>query len=125
MNQIQTPIFQVTHEAMRKLCYLAENRDKQSTDLVKVRVALRGGGCSGFTVEMDYTIFPSDELFDLELGPYEGFGRPVLFVVDVKSAGYLQGATLDWDTSTLLGQGFKWTLPKSTGGCGCGTSFAF
>ena len=52
----------------------------------RVRVALRGGGCSGYTVTMDFTTLPADEEFDLTLS-VEG----VEFIVDEKSAFFLQG----------------------------------
>lgn len=94
--------------------------------IVRIRVGLKGGGCAGYSIVMDYTNLPADEEFDLVLDPIAGYGvQGIQFIVDVKSATYLQGATLDWDTSSLLAQGFKWDLPNSTGGCGCGVSFAF
>jgi len=127
---IDTPIFKVSHEALRKIGSNATNQHGRcainNDGIVRIRVGLKGGGCSGFTITMDYTKYPADEELDLEFDPISGYGvKGIQFVVDVKSATYLQDAILDWDTSSLLAQGFKWTLPKATGGCGCGTSFSF
>tara|TARA_S200002703_G_scaffold128763_3_gene115597 strand:+ start:276 stop:659 length:384 start_codon:yes stop_codon:yes gene_type:complete len=123
---VDTPIFKVSREALKKICGAAENNAVVAKlGIARIRVGLRGGGCSGYSVHMDYTNHPADEEMDLEFDPIEGYGRPVVFIVDVKSAALLKDAVLEWDNSSLLAQGFKWTLPKSTGGCGCGTSFSF
>jgi len=85
----------------------------------KVRVYMQGGGCSGFTVKMDFTHYVPDEEFDtvVELDGVE-------FIVDAKSALLINGANLDFG-GDLLDRGFKWEFPSSTGGCGCGVSFSF
>lgn len=129
-NLVETPIFKVSREALRKIGYVAANQHGRAAinedGIVRIRVGMRGGGCSGFTIYMDYTNLPADEEFDLELDPIAGYGvAGIQFIVDAKSASYLQDATLSWDTSSLLAQGFCWSLPKSSGGCGCGTSFSF
>jgi iron-sulfur cluster assembly protein len=49
-------------------------------------------------------------------------GTSVRVVVDPKSLIYLAGTVLDWEQS-LLRQGFKFSNPNATGGCGCGSSF--
>ena len=84
-----------------------------------IRIAMHGGGCNGFTVDMSYTNHPSDEDHD------ECFTLDdIEFIVDHKSAIFLKGASLDFGGG-LLQRGFKWAFPKSTGGCGCGVSFTF
>lgn len=84
-----------------------------------VRVAMKGGGCSGFTVEMFFTNYPPDEEFDI-VSHQDGID----FIIDEKSATYLNGAKLDHGGG-LLDRGFKWEFPDATGGCGCGVSFSF
>jgi len=91
----------------------------QASQLPKVRLACRGGGCAGYTIHMDLTSNPPDPEMDLL---YENQG--VTFVVDYKSATFFDGATLDFG-GTMLDRGFKWTFPQARGGCGCGTSFTF
>ena len=108
-------MIEVTTEAIAELKRIASDEDKDT----RVRVAMHGGGCSGFTVDMAFTKFSPDEEFDIvfELDGVE-------FLVDKKSALYLQGAKLDFGGG-LLDRGFKWDFPQATGGCGCGTSFSF
>lgn len=86
---------------------------------LRVRVAMRGGGCSGFTVDMFFTGHPADEEFD-RVTHQDGID----FVIDEKSAMLLNGAKLDYGGG-LLDKGFKWEFPNATGGCGCGLSFSF
>jgi len=88
------------------------------TSLLRIRVAMKGGGCSGQTIHMDFTDQDPDE-FDLVY-----VQDAIEFIVDKKSALFVHGATLDFGGG-LLDRGFKWSLPTSTGGCGCGTSFSF
>ena len=84
-----------------------------------VRFAMLGGGCSGYKVNMSFTKWPADLEFDIVF-TQDGME----FLVDTKSAILLEGATLDHGGG-LLDRGFKWEFPKSSGGCGCGTSFSF
>ncbi len=85
----------------------------------KVRVYMQGGGCSGYTVKMDFTHYPPDEEFDT-IVEQDGVG----FIVDAKSAMLINSASLDF-AGELLDRGFHWSFPNSTGGCGCGVSFSF
>jgi len=110
-----TDIIEVTLAALTELKRIASEGNKQP----QVRVALKGGGCSGYTVTMDFTKWPPDDDFD-HIQVTEGFK----FFVDGQSILFLRGATLDY-RGGLLDQGFKWDFPNATGGCGCGTSFSF
>lgn len=88
-----------------------------ATDLA-LRVAVRPGGCSGFSYEMyfDGDIAADDE--QASFGPTE-----VKVVVDPASAQLLQGATLDYKNG-LDQSGFAITNPNATRTCGCGSSFS-
>lgn len=108
-------IFTATSVALSELERIA---DREQKDL-KVRVACRGGGCSGIMIDMYFTKFPPDDEFDIVF-----MQGNVEFLVDKKSALFLQGAQLDYGGG-LLDRGFRWNLPNSTGGCGCGLSFSF
>jgi iron-sulfur cluster assembly protein/iron-sulfur cluster insertion protein len=82
-----------------------------------LRVAVRPGGCSGFSYEM---FFDGDIATDDEQATYlDG----VKVVVDPASAQLLQGATLDYKNS-LNESGFAITNPNATRTCGCGQSFS-
>ena len=81
-----------------------------------LRVAVRPGGCSGFSYEMffDADVASDDETAD--------FGA-VKVVVDPSSSQLLMGATLDYKDG-LLGAGFSIDNPTATRTCGCGQSFS-
>ena len=81
-----------------------------------LRVAVRPGGCSGFSYEM---FFDTDVAADDNLSDFEG----VRVVVDASSAELLQGATLDYKDG-LQGAGFAINNPNATRSCGCGKSFS-
>ena len=82
-----------------------------------LRVAVRPGGCSGFSYEMffDGDIAPDDE--------QATFGEAVKVVVDPASAQLLLGATLDYKDG-LDQSGFSITNPNASRTCGCGQSFS-
>lgn len=109
------PLIDIAEAASLELKRIAISEEKP----MRVRVSMHGGGCSGYTVDMSFTKFPADELLD---ETFEDNG--IAFVVDKKSATLIAGAKLDFGGG-LLDRGFKWTFPKATGGCGCGTSFSF
>ena len=81
-----------------------------------LRVAVRPGGCSGFSYEM---FFDGDIASDDEKAT---FGQ-VQVVVDSASAQLLEGATLDYKDG-LNQAGFAITNPNATRSCGCGQSFS-
>lgn len=87
-----------------------------ATDLA-LRVAVRPGGCSGFSYEM---FFDGDVAADDELAT---FGEAVRVIVDPASAQLLEGATLDYKDG-LDQSGFAITNPNASRTCGCGQSFS-
>ena len=81
-----------------------------------LRVAVRGGGCSGFEYALDFEKEPRDNDHVLD---YDG----LKVYVDGLSARYLDGTEIDYVLG-MQGAGFKFNNPKATGTCGCGSSFA-
>jgi iron-sulfur cluster assembly accessory protein len=81
-----------------------------------LRVAVRPGGCSGFSYEM---FFDSDVAGDDQTADFEG----VQVVVDQSSATLLTGATLDYKDG-LQQAGFAIDNPNAQRTCGCGQSFS-
>lgn len=81
-----------------------------------LRVAVRGGGCSGFEYSLD---FESEARENDHV--YEQGGLTVY--VDALSARYLQGTRIDY-VMGAQGAGFKFENPNAVGSCGCGSSFA-
>ena len=90
-------------------------RQEGNPDLA-LRVAVRPGGCSGFSYEM---FFDTDVAEDDVL---QSFGD-VRVVVDPASASLLVGATLDFKDG-LTDAGFSINNPNATRTCGCGQSFS-
>jgi iron-sulfur cluster assembly accessory protein len=81
-----------------------------------LRVAVRGGGCSGMEYALDFEREPRDNDFVIS---YEGLE----VYVDGISARYLQGTEIDYILGST-GAGFKFNNPNATGSCGCGSSFS-
>ena len=83
-----------------------------------LRVAVKGGGCSGMMYDLSIVDSRGDDDTVLELGE----GHDVRIVVDKKSKLFLHGLTLDYTTG-LNGKGFVFSNPNASGTCGCGESF--
>ena len=101
----------VTDRAFARLAEINADADAPKA----LRVAVEGGGCSGFqyNIELDD---PSDG--DLVL---EGDGQKV--VVDEVSLPFLSNATIDF-SEEIIGARFVIENPNATASCGCGTSFS-
>ena len=95
---------------------VAELIAQEGNPALALRVAVRPGGCSGFSYEMFFDSDVSDD--DLR----NQYGN-VNVVVDPSSAQLLEGATLDYKDS-LQGGGFSINNPNATRSCGCGQSFS-
>jgi iron-sulfur cluster assembly protein/iron-sulfur cluster insertion protein len=108
-------VITLTDTAARKVKELLEAEG--ATDLA-LRVAVRPGGCSGFSYEM---FFDGDIAADDEKAEFGA--DAVSVVVDPASAQLLLGATLDYKDG-LNQAGFAITNPNATRSCGCGQSFS-
>jgi iron-sulfur cluster assembly accessory protein len=89
---------------------------KAETDPVMLRIAVTGGGCSGF--QYNYTL--DDVRLDDDLVIAKD-GATVL--VDPVSLEFLKGSEIDF-TDDLIGAAFKIVNPNAQSSCGCGTSFS-
>jgi len=85
-----------------------------------LRVAVRPGGCSGFSYEM---FFDGDIAADDQQATFGQADHQVQVIVDPASAQLLEGATLDYKDG-LNQAGFAITNPNATRTCGCGQSFS-
>lgn len=108
-----TPVMELTPTATTKV---AELIDAEAEPGLALRVAVRPGGCSGFSYEMFFDAETDSEDIVTE------FGR-VKVVVDPESAERLRGSTLDYKEG-LMGAGFAIENPNVTKSCGCGNSFS-
>jgi iron-sulfur cluster assembly protein len=82
-----------------------------------LRIGIKAGGCSGLSYTFAWEAAPrnGDQVFE---GPE---GSKVF--VDPRSHKFLDGTTLDYDTS-LVSKGFIFNNPNAKSSCGCGTSFS-
>ena len=97
-----------TDKAIKKINNLLSKKDKGSF----FRIAIKGGGCSGFKYDFSFDKNPKDE--DLKFNN---------ILIDKASADLLKGSEVDY-ASELIGDSFKISNPQSKSSCGCGVSFS-
>ena len=103
-------MIQITESAKKHLINIMTTNEK------KVKLGVKGGGCSGFTYDWQLI---DEELSDDEKFPLDD--RNSLFV-DGMSLLYLAGLTIDYNTD-LFGSSLKIENPNIKSACGCGESF--
>ncbi len=102
----------ITERAAKRVAHILAKEPAGSM----LRVAVNGGGCSGFQYAFD--IVSEREADDLVLPAGD-----TCVLVDSVSLDYLKGARIDF-VDDLMGQSFKIDNPNATASCGCGTSFS-
>ena len=106
-----TPMLSVTPAAAEKIKQLMA----EETEVSVLRVAIQGGGCSGFQYGLGFDR-------DAVEGDHEFEAHGVRVVVDPFSAPYLRGAEIDY-VDTIEQAGFAINNPNAVSSCGCGHSF--
>lgn len=101
----------LTPSAAKRVAFIAQ---KQSRPAI-LRLAVEGGGCSGFQYKFDLTDAPDA---DDSISETDG----VQLVVDPVSLDLIAGSTVDF-VESLGGAAFKVENPQAAAGCGCGASF--
>ncbi|MBI2057812.1 MAG: iron-sulfur cluster assembly accessory protein [Candidatus Yanofskybacteria bacterium] len=104
----------LTPKAVAKFKEIISKQEKPE-EIKGLRVAVQGGGCSGFQYSLAFEKEPKpdDKVFEFD-------GLKVF--VDQKSLLYLMGTQIDY-VDDLCCPGFKFTNPNAQGTCGCGESF--
>ena len=97
-----------TNNALKHISEMLSKKDKGSF----FRIAIKGGGCSGF--QYDFSFDNNKEDDDL---------RHENIIIDKKSADLLKGSEVDY-VEELIGENFKISNPQSKSSCGCGVSFS-
>ena len=96
-------------------------QEKGLTPSSAVRFTVRGGGCSGFT--LDVTLEPARR-YDMARASDQKFvSKDIRILVDKKSLLFLDGMTVRYEKQTF-GHKFTYDNPNSKGVCGCGESFS-
>ena len=107
------PVVTLTPSAVRQVNFLIE---KQQGTRPYLRIAVKGGGCSGLSYVLNLDTAPTERDHVIEMD-----GLSVL--VDKKSAQFISGLTLDYSVKNLLEGGWLFQNPNAQRSCGCGTSF--
>jgi iron-sulfur cluster assembly protein len=115
MEIVERPdtLVSLTPTAAEKIRELMAEDPEGATSVL--RVAIQGGGCSGFQYGLGFDSGPVEDDETMEL-------HGVTVVVDPYSAPYLKGATIDF-LNGLEESGFKIDNPNASASCGCGHSF--
>jgi iron-sulfur cluster assembly protein len=103
----------VTESAATKIRALMA--EEPEGDISVLRIAIQGGGCSGFQYALGFDRGPQDGDNEIEM-------NGVRVVIDPFSAPYLAGAEIDY-VDALMGAGFAINNPNVEAACGCGSSF--
>lgn len=107
------PVLNLTAKAVEMVRHTRQQEGLDESS--GLRVAVMGGGCSGFQYALDFELEarPTDTVLEFD-------GLKVY--VDPVSARYLKGTTVDYVLG-MQGAGFKFSNPNAAGSCGCGSSF--
>ena len=101
----------VTNRAFERLAEIGAQAKGKA-----LRVAVEGGGCSGFQYNFSFEIMPNeDDIIYNEAG--------IDYLIDKVSIDFIKGSTLEY-ISELSGSYFQIVNPNATANCGCGTSFS-
>lgn len=106
------PLVTVTDKARQEILRQLE---KQANAETGIRLAVKGGGCSGLSYHLDYDQPGEKDHVIMQDG--------IRVLIDRKSAIYLKGMTLDFSDG-LNSRGFKFVNPNASNTCGCGESFS-
>ena len=113
MTDISPSNIQMSADAAQRICDIVSGKNDGAAIL---RLAVMGGGCSGFQYEFALEKQPKpDDLVITRNG--------ATMVVDPLSLPYLEGAELDY-VQEPIGSYFRVKNPNAVSGCGCGASFA-
>jgi iron-sulfur cluster insertion protein len=113
MSEIEERGIVVTETAARRIAAL---RTQEQAENAFLRIAVSGGGCSGFQYGFSFDDQRNDDDFLFER---DG----VTVVVDDVSLGLLNGAEVDF-VEDLMGASFQVRNPNAASSCGCGNSFS-
>jgi len=105
----------LTEKAAKEIASIIEQQELDK-DAVRLRLGVKGGGCSGFSYVLDLTETQkdTDEMFEQ---------HGIKIICDPKSLLYLSGTTVDFKDE-LMGRGFVFNNPNANSTCGCGSSFS-
>ena len=113
MSEVEERRIQLTQNAARRIAIMKTQENAKDAFL---RIAVSGGGCSGFQYGFSFDDQRNEDDFVFER---DGVG----IVVDEVSLGLLSGAEVDF-VEDLMGASFQIRNPNAASSCGCGNSFS-
>ena len=113
MSEIEERSIVLTENAARRIAVL---RTQEQAENAFLRIAVSGGGCSGFQYGLTFDDQRNEDDFVFER---DGIG----VVVDEVSLDLLKGAEVDF-VEDLMGASFRINNPNAASSCGCGNSFS-
>ena len=106
-------VIALTESAAEKFKELAAEEPVGEAEVL--RIAIQGGGCSGFQYALGFDRGAQDGDYEIEV-------HGIRIVVDPSSAPYMKGSQIDF-VDALMGGGFAIENPNVVASCGCGSSF--
>jgi iron-sulfur cluster insertion protein len=110
---ILEPLFQISDNAAKRISFLAAQEPSPNA---KLRIAVDGGGCSGFQYRYEFTTTANEDDHAFSNGA-------ATVLVDDMSLQYLSGSMVDY-VETMAAAHFEIRNPNASANCGCGNSFA-
>jgi len=104
--------FSITPDAIERISDILETEPQGAL----FRIAVKGGGCSGFSYEFDVDHATDDDEILYDCGDYK-------LAIDNTSIVFVKGAVLDFVTQ-MIGSQFEIKNPNAKSSCGCGVSFS-
>ncbi len=113
LDVVKSPEVTLSASAAKRIAWLIEQEEQPN---LMMRVAVSGGGCSGFQYGFSF-----DDRVNQDDRRFQRDGVSV--VIDETSLELLGGAEIDF-VEDLIGASFRITNPNATASCGCGSSFS-
>jgi iron-sulfur cluster assembly accessory protein len=111
-TQLEAGPVTMTDRAARRIAEIL----KEETGKTMLRLAVTGGGCSGFQYDFRLDDAQADDDLLISRGG-------ALVIIDAVSLDFLKGSEIDF-VDEMIGASFKINNPNATASCGCGTSFS-
>ena len=114
-NKSLSMAIELSETAAREIKTIIKQQELDEQN-IRLRVGVKGGGCSGFSYLLDLTEQARETDEDFEQ-------HGIRIVCDPKSYLYLNGTSIDFKDE-VMGRGFVFNNPNATSSCGCGSSFS-
>ena len=116
VGTVERAAISLSASAAKRIAWMIAQEAQEAQDGLMLRVAVSGGGCSGFQYgfSFDDTVNPDDRTFERD---------GVTAVIDEASLELLAGSEVDY-VEDLVGASFQVKNPNAASSCGCGSSFS-